>query len=324
MALAKKGMFFTLMAMSIITLMLVAFTGTHQLVNIKAFDVAESEYTILHLYKSTTENYAKHVLHMQSVHAVEAMLEYLENGGDISDTQNAFEELVTHATIDGSDAPKMGGNTLNALSNDIEDEGARFLGIQADIDIVNPRITQHNPWEVATYADIIINATKGNLSYDSRRTVNSTFAITEYEDPLYLRYGYTNYIKTSRRYDYNMSATYDMLINRTYRHVELAPSFIMRIEENYDESACCGIESLINSTMITTAAHEERSWVDHLFWSGERSCTNGYHPLYNFTWLSEQSESLGFKLDSEYMNIYGLNMSDTWNYPPADPYCDPK
>ncbi|MGM5482733.1 MAG: hypothetical protein ACQESF_04695 [Nanobdellota archaeon] len=321
MEIKKKGMFFTIMAMSIVTLMVIGFTGTHKLKNIKDTKVLEAEFSLLNTHKKNIENFCENVLLIQTKHAIRDMIDYIEAGGSIDDTNKRFSELVINAELYGNkgNAPHMGNLNFDNWTRTMSKKSHNFLGINTSIKLENPRLQQDSPWRITALADLKINATLKNLSYKIDKTISTSHSILEYKDPLYLYHGAVNKIHIAAIPFYNEEETYDMLKNRSYRHAGMGPSFIMRLEENYSKSVCCGIQSFINSSFVTSPADKEKSYVDFLFWSGKRTCSNGKHPLYNFTMLSNTPEGKGFKLDNTYMNLYGMNLSNT----PGSPYCTP-
>lgn len=324
MEMNKKGMFFTLMALGIISLMLVGFLGSHKLTNVKNTDVVEAKFNLINTHKKNIEDYASNVLYVQSKHAVADMLRYINEtptGTGIDNTDKRFAELVMNATLYGSssNAPNMDGIGINNWTGKMDKRSTKFLRIESNMSITNPRLTQKSQWEVIALADIIINTSMENMSYNIKKTINTSFSIRGYEDPLYLYEGESNKINITSVYRFSEDNTYTMLVNRTYRHTGLGPSFIMRMEQDYSNSSCCGIQSLIDNSLVTSPSHYDRSFVDYLYWGGKRNCTSGSEPLYNFTTLSYTSEGYGFKLDEFYMKIYGMNITNT----PGEPYCTP-
>lgn len=321
MALNKKSMFFTIMAMSIIALMMVGFTGTHQLMHVKDTDIIESEFSLLNTHKKNVEKYARNVLVVQSNHAVADMINYIDNGGSIDDTNTRFQELVMQGTLYGSEAnaPNMDGISVKNWTKRMDNRSNSFLSLESNMTLENPRLTQSEPWTITPVIDLVINATAGNLSYNVRVPVRTNFSLVGYIDPLYLYHGFENNITVTKTFFFNATRTYHMVKNRTYRHAGLGPNFIMRLEENYSNSTCCGIQSLVNNSMVANPSQFDRSFVDYLFWGGKRNCSVGNYSLYNFTYLNGQPESFGFKLDGQFMNVYGMNISDT----PGLPYCSP-
>ncbi len=91
-----------------------------------------------------------------------------------------------------------------------------------------------------------------------------------------------------------------MIKDRTYRHTEISPSFLMRLVNNTANSSCCGIESLVNGSFGVY----DRSYVDYLFFNNQTICSDT--DLYNYSSISDSVEADGFKLDIAHEDLYNV------------------
>ena len=311
----KKGLFFTFIAISILTLMFLSIMGGYSVRNYHG-EVVKAQYDVLDSHNSNLKSYARNLLFVQSKKAFTDLLSYTESSGPIDNVTLRFEELVMNATLFDSsvNAPSMDNRGFRDWTLTMDEKAEEFLLLESNMDIVDPRPVQHSPWRVTIYADVVINTSKGNLSYDARETVNITLSILGWNDPLYYHNNLENIINITSVFDFDQVSTFEMLEQRTYRHNHYAPNFLQRLENSTSSSNCCGIESLVHAGEdyfnITSMYQYNRSYVDHLFWSKNRSCEVGDQPLFTFNYISNQEEAIGFKLDSVYMSIYGMNETD--------------
>ena len=310
----KKGIFFTLVSITLLILLVISLTGSHSIQS-HNYDAIRAQFNILESHKRNLESYADNILYVQSKNALKDLVRYTYNDGTIDNATLRFEELLMNGTLYGetSNAPSMVENGIQNWTNRINDRALDFLQIKSNLSIANPKINQTFPFRVNISADVMIDTAKGNMSYSSKDTYHVSLSIQGLNDPLYYHNNLENTINRTTITNFNYSSTLEMVEKSTYRHTEYAPSFLNRLENKTISSECCGIESLVNADLfgITSSDQYNRSYVDYLFWSKNRSCQNIVRPIYNFTEISNEQAALGFKLDLDYMALYGMDDTDT-------------
>jgi len=157
-----------------------------------------------------------------------------------------------------------------------------------------------------------VELAKDSLYYQSNETYYAQVTIRGLKDPLYIHNGHENIIieraaatgwkATTKPWD--PKTTYEMLANRTYRHTNISPSFLYRLQNISNASDCCGIESLINGSFPNL----EYSYVDYLYFNKTDFCTPSF--LTNFTEVSDKPEGLGFKLEPAHNTLYNLSLAN--------------
>jgi len=311
--LGKKGIFFTLIAITIVTILMFSLTGAPKVNYYKDKIVLESEFLILNSFvKDLKDNYVKNVLYTQSKRALIALVNITKpsGSGPIPNLEARFEELVLNGEYLGVSRPEMKEMAMHNWSNEISNLADNLYKIESNFTIENINIYQTSPWFVDVSVDALINASKRNISYHMNKSINLKISIIGLNDPIFSMAGYERLIEKSTINNYNISTIDNMIISGDYRENSWAPNFIMRLQNDTRNSTCCGIESLINSSFPVIPGDGNVSYVDYLFWSTNRSCVDGIYSIYNFTGFGTIPQAFNFKLDLQYMGFYGINETE--------------
>lgn len=307
----KKAVFFTFLSFTIITAIFMSFTGVPRISFYQDQDVIESEFLLLTSYtKDLQKNYVKNVIITQTYKAIEAMLNYNNDTGKITNVSREFGELISDGTLYGVPRSEMSDQTIVDWTDKIDQMANEVYKIDSNLTIYNATISQVSPWHLRVVSNFTVETHLKNMTYLFNDSIIVNIPITGLRDPVYaINYNASHTINKTEVIDWDRDAVIEMLQDRTYRHTMQSPSFLMRLEGDNSNSTCCGIESLISSDYMTPVDYRV-SYVDYLFWSRNRSCDDTEYEIYNFTGVSDTAIGAGFKLDTEYAALYNLSQSE--------------
>lgn len=329
---SKKGVFFTFMAILVVSVLVLAFSSDVYVTSKNKIPVIKSRVKTADNYLRNLEtSYLETSLYTSSYNALKSIILYIIYEDDFLVSENdlnaKFKEVLLSGTIDGADINNMGitlmqDNTFIYRLEDIERMSQDVLHITTsfDEDNINTVIFQSNdtgPWQVGVNLTMNYSVDAGIASWNKRETFSIIISIIGFDDPLYLiNSGYSHQIKETSFNDteWNVDTLMGHIENQTYRHesnesTEHSPSYLMRFYESYSPSLCCGIESMINETLCD--GETGKSYVDYCFWSDECDPGTGYgNKLYNI--LDITTPSYPFKLDAYHVAQY--NVEDEAEY----------
>jgi len=329
---SKKGVFFTFMAILVVSVLVLAFSSDVYVTSKNKIPVIKSRVKTADNYLRNLEtSYLETSLYTSSYNALKSIILYIIYEDDLLVSENdlnaKFKEVLLSGTIDGADINNMGitlmqDNTFIYRLEDIERMSQDVLHITTsfDEDNINTIIFQSNdtgPWQVGVNLTMNYSVDAGIASWNKRETFSIIISIIGFDDPLYLiNSGYSHQIKetTFNDTEWNVDTLMGHIENQTYRHesnesTEHSPSYLMRFYESYSPSLCCGIESMINETLCD--GETGKSYVDYCFWSDECDPGTGYgNKLYNI--LDITTPSYPFKLDAYHVAQY--NVEDEAEY----------
>jgi len=280
MELNKKGMFFTLIAISLLSLFLISMTV---ITNLDERESINKRIVTMNNFVNSLEEDLPRKLYISGYRIIFLYEKrILESGNYISDVNASFSEAFFNGTIEGS----INSEEVAFL------EGVRFLDIEQAIneksskvnlrvDLENPRVEvdQIDPWNV--HVSLVVDlsvADENNLaSWNSTKTVEAFIPTENFEDPIYLinfnglyapRVNQTPYTIFVDEYD--VTNILDHIEKGYYINSTDGPSFLMRLEGNLS-SSIYGVESLINLQKVSDQGFtiEEKSVRDHVYFSEE-------------------------------------------------------
>ena len=321
---SKKGVFFTFMAILVVSVLVLAFSSDVYVTSKNKIPVVKSRVKTADNYLRNLEtSYLKTSLYTSSYNALNSIILYIiyEDGflTDENDLNSKFEEILLNGSINGENINTkyniklMEENTFIYRLEDIEKMSQDVLHIKTrfDKDNINAIIFQSNdtgPWQVGVNLTMNYSVDAGIALWNKTKTFSMVISILDFDDPLYLINPNTaQYHKikatTFNSTQWNITTLKLHIANETYRHDENASSYLMRFYNDSSKSLCCGIESMINETLC----EEEigKSYVDYCFWSDECDPGTGYGvKLYNITGVT--TPAYPFKLDAYHIAQYNV------------------
>jgi len=317
----KKGVFFTFMAILVVSVLVLAFSSDVYVTSKNKIPVVKSRVKTADNYLRNLEtSYLETSLYTSSYNALNSIILYINKTGflDNEDDLNAkFKEVLLNGTIEGTDISSIGitlmqHNTIFYRLENIEKMSQDVLHITTyfEKENINSVIFQSNstgPWQVGINLTMNYSVDAGIALWNKTKTFSIIISIIGFDGPLYLvNSDYSHPIKetTFNETEWNVSTLNEHIANATYRHesnesTEHSPSYLMRFYNNTSPSLCCGIESMINETLSDT---RYKSYIDYCFWSDE--CDDYGAWLHNIIGIT--TPSYPFKLDAYHVGQYNV------------------
>jgi len=277
----KRGMFFTFIAITIMTVFLLLFTPRADVsLQVDAERTSTRINSINNFIDDLENQYFNTVLRSSTHKAILSLIFYInETDSFLSDLDAAFQEVIINGTINDlpidsvTNKKIMEGSTLTNWSDKIIKTAQETLNVNTSILINNVSLFQTTPWNLESTVDLNISVSSAVASWNVNSIITASISIEGLHDPYYLiNTGgvYTNRIKRSsiELNLWNISQVREHLRNGTYVHRQNAPapSFLMRFTNTIINSSCCGIESIVNPNKISSSDQID-SYVDYILWN---------------------------------------------------------
>jgi hypothetical protein len=285
----KKGMFLTLISISIIAAVIIIFTPS-------GLDLSKN----MPVIKTRVSNVNEYVLDLENVYLENALkatgrktliglIGHVKDNGFFADAvefENAFSEVLLYGEYNGNNIGVMYENTYNDWLNQIVITAKNTYNIDttfSPIQLTDIQVYQIRPWFIEVEADITFSVTSETASWTRDVTIKTEISVENFDDPYYLVNTEGSYINKIRKSDtkfdeWSDEKVIDFIEDGNYTHFEdsQAPSFLMRFtEDETSVSPCCGIESLVNrNTLVSLGLSPSpyKSYVDYLFWTTSEGC----------------------------------------------------
>ena len=338
----RKGIFFTIIAIILVTVLSVAFVPTEQATFKDRLPAVKSRVSMANDYvKNIRYSYLGEALQTSGRDAMVAMVLYANKTTYFSDynaVSNNFTELMLNGTINGkavedylgsNDASYsvMRGRTffhkLGAIENASRDTlliTTSFKRNLSDYTVIVYQSNETGPWRIGVNltTQYFINASLS--SWDITQTVSTTFPIEGLLDPVYLINAsrFNNMIIRTNSTVWNISNVSKLIEDQRYKEDSTAPSFLMRLYYNMSSgsgSACCGIESPVNPNRLNIDKCTRKSYIDWCFF-GPNCAPDaaGEGKIWNITGITTYTPGgkfYGFKLDTSHAASYNITSSTT-------------
>ncbi len=324
---SKKGMFFTLVAILIVSVLFISSLPRHSLTAKGKVPFTESRISTADDFVETMKtSYIPMALRMSSYNALNALSEYLKqrNNGlfaDYDELNSNFAEMMLngsifcemelpnrHMPIDeclGSGRTFMGNRNFTQRLRDIENSSKATLQIDtnfsrdwySDYNVVLFQNNETGPFQVGVNITVNFSINAGLAWWNNTERISTVFSFEGIEDPLYsvksqsdLGALYTNVFNQTNLTSWNITNTFWEIEWRRYRYDKNGSSFLSRFTEAEGRSECCGIESLINPFVMTAASagNVEKPYVDWCFF-GTRCPLNQPGLLWNISCITDTS-----------------------------------
>src|SRR3989344_3180318 len=272
----KKGMFFTILAMILISLFVLS------LVVFSDFTKRESTKqrveTLDNLVSAFDDDLPRRVylIGFRTIFLAEKKI--IEEGENISDLNALVNETFFLGTFEGNDYDSiLNGATFNDTLDYLRGKADK---ISANVTINNPQLTvyQDDPWNVKLNftGQLILEDYADVAAWDKPLNIIVEIPVSSFNDPLYLlntngfmtqkviQTPYTDFVDGS-----NVDNLKSHLNGAYYIASHLAPSFIDRLE-GINAPSTYGVESLVNLnnlSILDIPVREGRSVVDYIYFS---------------------------------------------------------
>jgi len=300
----KRGMFFTLIAVTLLSLFLLSlavFSETRERESTNKRIETMNNYVL-----SLEEDFPRKLFisGFRIIFLFEKRI--LENGTYISNVSSVFNETFFDGTIEGT----MSAEEISLISgvrfeDILDDLNTKADKLNLDISFSNPEIfiTQVDPWnlKLSLTGDLFIADEAGLATWNRSEVIEAYLPINNFEDPLYLgnTNGQINHLMRQTPYTTfitggDISNLKSHVQGAYYIASADAPSFIDRLEGNPGPNVY-GVESLVNLQKFAFQGLpiHDKSAVDHIYFS-DLNPTN-----YNI-----EGMEIWFKLDDAHLATY--------------------
>ena len=318
---AKKGIFFTFIAITLIAMFTLMLAPQADISLQKNAQELQTRISVIDNYVTDLESrFFEAALRATTYKTILSLIFYMNSTSSyIVNLDSAFSEVMLTGRIGGLPIDTITGkkimenNTLTDWNNRMIEAAKDTLNVNTTISVINVSVFQTKPWNIDSR--LIANFTvKSNVAeWKKSSGVSATISIESLYDPYYLvntNGASTNQIKKStvEFNQWTIAKVREHIRNGTYVHWQEsdAPSFLMRFTNTIASSSCCGIESLVNPNKLIQPDQWD-SYADYHFWSHKfaSNCTQ----LYNITGLWDEFRH--FKLDIEHVVRYNITAQDT-------------
>lgn len=291
---SKKGMFFTLVAILIVSVLFISFLPRQGLTAKGKVTFTESRISTADDFVETVKtSYVPMALRMASYNALNALSEYLKQReasqpgsglfSDYTELNSNFAEVMLNGSIFCEMAMPnrhmpidecLGGTFMDNRNftqrlRDIENSSKATLQIEtafsrdwySDYNAVLFQNNETGPFQVGVNLTVNFSINSGIAWWNDTERISTVFSFEGIEDPLYsvksqsdLGALYTNVFNQTNLTSWNITNTFWEIEWRRYRYDKNGSSFISRFTEADGRSECCGIESLINPFVMTAAS----------------------------------------------------------------------
>ncbi len=339
---SKKAMFFTLIAILIIGLLVLTFS-TKMDIRIKGhLPVLERRITAVNIFVHDIENtYLERMLRISTLSAFNALIANQETSKNYL-TREEFDPVFAELAMNGTLGVDDNNNkimilrkyNLNSMLNELAKISKDELHVKASFEPRTLNVFQNNetgPWNIGINFTINYFVDGDLATWNKSSNIITQFSIIGLEDPLYSYSSkqnnqgenHKNIIKAD---NFNENWTIEnfrlFVRDQTYRYDSKAPSYLLRLINDYNASGCCGIESMINLNIMQDEENRNATFVDYCYWSN--ICIGEDYGNYiwtlegdkfskpNITYYGEErdtqpeNEFYRFKLDTYHIGRYNL------------------
>ncbi len=322
----KKAILFTLISVLFSALFISLFSEDYSTSITESIPSTNIRIKVLDTYTRNFDKYTDHAFEIATYKTLESITQYnkiqgrfLPNEQSFNDT---FENCITCGLMDcniplsPACQDPISGYDLNKSLTNISDLARSELNINTTFKINSVEITQKLPYEVEVTLNLSYNVSDnagGDYAlWERNRVTTQKVSIIGLSDPLF--YPSTDGLMNRQIIRYTGSCEFNescwnvtnvkyMFDRAEYRFSVLGTSYIQRFWNSSTASACCGLESFLNSTMLGNWVRVNNSFVDHYYWAGNYSCqgTPGETPIIIFNNIYTN-----FSLDEETASRYNI------------------
>jgi len=297
----KKGIFFTIIAITLLSFFLISFSFYFIIQDRSAIN---RRITTLNNFVFSLEEDISRQGYISGYRAILSLEDYITSTGSfLEDAEDSIRETILNGTIKNETLNLMEGYKLPELNSRISEFGNK-MNLIVNYSLKNISVTQDDPWNINIEMEIqIFVKDKSDLaSWNKTERISSVIEIINFEDPFYIintnglivnkiiQTPYEPFVSEK-----NISNLLLHVNNSYYIASPLAPSFLDRLEGKTGANAN-GIESLVYLPDLSSQGLiiHEKSVVDYIYFSNSEE-----EP-----YLIEGMPSW-FRLDEPHLDIYG-------------------
>lgn len=298
----KKGMFFTLIAITLILLFVAAYSGFFIIEDRKAIN---SRIESMNRFVYSTEEDLSRQLYIFGSRALFIIEKGISEKGIYASNINTTISEMFNGSYNGDNKEILEGATFDYIE-EILRARAEKIGINLSINYNSIVLIQDDPWniKVVLSSEIYFADKSGLASWNRTENFFAYIPIENFEDPLYTistggkiihRINKTIYTPLVSGSDVSNLSSH---LNNDYYVASIsAPSFLQRLEGNKEPSNY-GIESLVNLEKLSSQGilAEDKSCVDYIYFSANNPIS--YKITGMPSWL---------KIDYNHLSFYNVS-----------------
>lgn len=293
----RKGIFFTSIAILLISLLLITYTVYSKADERKSIQRRiETMNTFVH---SLEEDISRKVFiaGFRSIFTFENKI--IETGSYIPDVSAGFQEMFFNGSLNGIAQPIMNGATMTDITSSINAISGK---VNINVTLSNPNIIidQTDPWNVRVRltGNLTIKDSSNLVSWKRELSSESFVPIEYFDDPIYTLSTGGIITQKINKTIYSQFDSATLLIHtqsKYYKASAEAPSFIDRLQGNINLSSPYGVESLVDLQDLENkgVSISQKTIVDHIYFSS--SSTSYCHVSGTPSW---------FYLDNNHLPSY--------------------
>ncbi len=290
----KKGIFFTLLAIAILSLFLISYTFYSATQGRKAI---QKRVETLNNFVFSVEQDLERQVYVAGFRAIFLFETKIISGDYVpAPLDKRFNETFFDGIVYGEAVPSdiLKDATFSAMLNSLNEKTKK---VNVDINMTAPvfTATQDDPWSVkfVLTANLTIKDKNGLASWSKRADIVAYVPIKYFTDPVYLvnANGISNKIVQA---PVPITNLYEHAQKQYYINTTLSPSFLDRLQGDLNAQSPYGIESIVDRTNPNIPGKEGVSCVDYIYFSDSPDSGCAVNSAYS--WL---------KIDTEHLSIYG-------------------
>lgn len=299
----KRGIFFTSLAIVLISLFLISASLYSAIEGRRS--IQKRIETLNNFVFSVQEDIGRQT-YISGYRSILSIENYITNkGAFVKDARGAMVEALMNGTINSENMSLMEGFELKDWNPQLTAAGNK-MNIVLNYSLANLSVTQDDPWSITIQANVsLFVQDKNNLaSWNTTRQVKTQIEIVGFEDPFYVigtgglvankinRTAYRPFVTNGN----NVSNLSIHNQNGLYIESPLAPSFLKRLEGNFSADPN-GIESLVYITKLVNQGMtiKDKSIVDYVYFSSDNPPTKRVNGMPSW-----------FKLDNSHLAVYSV------------------
>jgi len=305
----KKAIFYTILSILFVGLAVFVLTSDNDSYSeSKEFTVIATRVNTMNDFTEDMSDDLERAVYITGIRSLNAVIGYIIDEGKFVDHADVrFKEAFVNGTVYGKKQPLMENSTFPDWQNRVKEQGSK-KGIAMSITMKNLTILHVSPWDLNITGNFIVNVTDTANTAKWSRIVKSTtqISVVGFEDPAYVIGSFGRVANVVRKTPFygqfttGSGASFNPanLLNHTlegyYINNSRAPSFLMRLENNYSASKY-GIESLVNLIKVQNQGLpvETKDIVGYIYWSSQNPASYKVNKLP--TWI---------RLDSDRFSVY--------------------
>ncbi|MFH1409413.1 MAG: hypothetical protein ABIH34_05875 [Nanoarchaeota archaeon] len=282
MAIGKKGIIFTFMA---IALLFVTITFMY---NQSRYQIRENPFlqetkiVSMDRFITDTETDLERALFIASFRAIIGMNDYIKQKGvyidgvNVVNLSDAFETMVLNGTMNGTNISVASDSHLTLWAQKMSEQAA-YLNLDFTLELESVELRMISPWTAESTLNATLEIEDIGKTAKWRRHITTAIevSILGFLDPVYTMGSQNRFLNNIKMSPYHPDYTDALDVTNLESHWRGmyyssnpgAPDYLHRLAGLLTNTSDYGIESLVNTEQLLPEMYQNKSVVDHIFWS---------------------------------------------------------